>query len=87
MAEEQAYQVVQRLCGAGILDGNPKEALIAPDGIVNDDAAARAALKIALGVVLAVDPDDDKPAYTVVCLRAPRLVLTYTLPVPVKGCK
>ena len=32
--------------------------------------------------------DDDKPAYTVAMrLRAARLVLAYTLPVPVKGGK
>jgi hypothetical protein len=88
MAEEQASQVVERLCKAGILEGDPKEAVIGPDGIVNDHAAARAAIKFALGVVLAVDPDDDKPAYTVAMrLRAARLVLAYTLPVPVKGSK
>jgi hypothetical protein len=88
MAEEQASRVVERLCTAGILEGDPEEAVIGPDGIVNDDAVARAALKFALGVVLAVDPDDDQSAYTVAMrLRAARLVLAYTLPVPVKGCK
>lgn len=40
MAEEQASQVVERLCTAGILEGDPKEAVIGPDGIVNDHAAA-----------------------------------------------
>jgi hypothetical protein len=50
--------------------------------------AAQAALKFALSVVLAVDPDDGKAAYTVAMrLRAARLVLAYTLPVPVKGGK
>jgi hypothetical protein len=35
-----------------------------------------------------VDPDDNKPAYTVAMrLRAARLILAYALPVPVKGCK
>jgi hypothetical protein len=88
MAEEQASQVVDRLCTAGIVEGDPKEAVISPDGIVNDHAAARAALRFALGIVLVVDPGDGKPAYTVAArLKAARLVLTYTLPVPVKGGK
>lgn len=62
--------------------------MIGPDGIVNDHAAARAALRFVLGIVLAVDPGDGKPAYTVAArLKAARLVLAYTLPVPVKGGK
>ncbi|MDR3530905.1 MAG: hypothetical protein P4L90_10170 [Rhodopila sp.] len=88
MAEVQASRVVERLCAAGILDGDPKEAVIGPDGIVNDHAAAQAALRFALQIVLAVDPDDGKAAYTVAMrLRAARLVLAYTLPVPVAGGK
>lgn len=88
MAEGQASQVVEHLCTAGILEGDPKEAVIGPDGIVNDHAAARAALKFAIAVVLAVDPVDGKAAYTVAMrLRAARLVLAYTLPMPVKGGK
>jgi hypothetical protein len=41
-------------------------------------------MRFAIAVVLAVDPVDGKPAYTVVHrLRAARLVLAYTLTVPV----
>jgi hypothetical protein len=70
MADEQASQVVERLCTAGILEGDPKEAVIDPDGIVNDHAAARAALRFALGIVLWTPTTISRPTpWPCACVR------------------
>jgi len=78
-AHEQAGAVIAKMQAAGLLPAG--EGLYGPDGTINIDAAAQAALRFNIAVLLAVDEETGQAACTMQNrLEAARTFLAYTMP-------
>jgi hypothetical protein len=83
-SKAQAETLMDKLVAQGFIDC-PASAtpLIRPDGTLNEDVAARLALQVAMGMMLAKEPETGRYAYTARDrIKAARIVLRYTRAVP-----